>query len=642
MYSVSGTGRYHVELMLPNEPSILFYWFRFNCPGDVEELPENYKTEKDNDPSRPAPLLTLYYGAAADLPDGEGALYGEPPRVGAEEDKYPFAFQITVYNKEFKTPDYLKGAMIYQIFPDRFARDSAFDFDKMINSDPREERIYHEDWYEDVDTKGKPETGYLACDFYGGNLKGIEEKLDYIKSLGINVLYLNPIFEARSSHRYDTADYMNADPILGGTAAFMSLQNACREKGIRIILDGVFSHTGADSKYFNRFDRYDGVGAYKAFNEGMESRYRSWYNFYRNGDGSVGYDSWWGFPDLPNVNEDDLSYRSFIFGKDGVIDTWTSRGASGFRLDVSDELPDSFIRQMRTAVKAKTGGEGAVIGEVWEDASNKCSYGSYRDFMLGNTHDSVMGYTFRHIILDFLCGYINAETADCRLEGYRERYPKEAYYCMMNLVSSHDVPRIMTALSGPEDTDDREIQRGFKVLPRDYDRIAALSKMAFAFQTCYIGASSIYYGDEVLMEGYKDPFNRRTYPWNHLTLRQEETYVIFKRISGLRTVNPCLRTGYYKTLMAQEGAFALVRYLKEGRDAFGNEVKGSKAVVLVMNRSDEPLYVDVSEQFGVYSCTRSGDGGVRVPLSEQLITGGTSSGTRKLGIKPYSTVFLVF
>ena len=374
MYSSSEQGRYHVKLMLPNEPSILFYWFRFNCPGNLEDLPEWFRLNSDGESDDASRLITLYYGASFDLPYGEGALYDCPPRVGAEEDKYPFAFQITVYNKDFRTPEFLKGAMIYQIFPDRFSRDTSFDFDRMTHADPREERIYHRDWNEDVDTKGKPETGYLACDFYGGSLKGIEEKLDYIKKLGISVLYLNPIFEARSSHRYDTADYLNVDPILGGTEAFLSLQKACRERGIKIILDGVFSHTGADSRYFNKFDRYDGIGAYKAFSEGCESRYRSWYNFYRNEDGSVGYRSWWGFPDLPDVNEDDLSYRQFIFGKDGVVDTWTSRGASGFRLDVSDELPDSFIRQMRSTVKAKLGDEGAVIGEVWEDASNKSLY----------------------------------------------------------------------------------------------------------------------------------------------------------------------------------------------------------------------------------------------------------------------------
>ena len=638
MYSVSGLGRYRVGLMLPNEPSILFYWFRFNCPGDLEDLPEHFKNKGDGS----VPLITLYYGAALDLADGEGTLYDCPPRVGADEDKYPYAFQITVYNKDFRTPDFLKGAMMYQIFPDRFSRDSSFDFERMTSLDPREERIYHEDWNEDVDTKGKPETGYLACDFYGGSLKGIEEKLDYIKELGINVLYLNPIFEARSSHRYDTADYLNVDPILGGTTAFLSLQNACKERGIKIILDGVFSHTGADSRYFNKFDRYDGVGAYKAFRDGEESRYRSWYNFFRNEDGSVGYRSWWGFPDLPDVNENDLSYRNFIFGKDGVVDTWTSRGASGFRLDVSDELPDSFIRQMRTTVKEKLGDEGAVIGEVWEDASNKCSYGSYRDFMLGNTHDSVMGYTFRHILLDFLCGYIDANIADARFEGYRERYPMEAYYSMMNLVSSHDVPRIMTALSKPCDTDDRDIQRGFKVSSQDIDRISALAKMAFAFQTCYIGASCIYYGDEILMEGYKDPFNRRTYPWHKTGLRQQESFVFFKRIAGLRSVNQCLKTGFYKTLMAEGGSFAIARYLKEGKDAFGREASGSKGIVLVMNRSAEPLYVDVRENYGAYTCVRTGDDEARPPLSEQLIVGGVTGGVKKLGIKPYSTVFLVY
>ena len=638
MYSVSGLGRYRVGLMLPNEPSILFYWFRFNCPGDLEDLPEHFKNKGDGS----VPLITLYYGAALDLADGEGTLYDCPPRVGADEDKYPYAFQITVYNKAFRTPDFLKGAMMYQIFPDRFSRDSSFDFERMTSLDPREERIYHEDWNEDVDTKGKPETGYLACDFYGGSLKGIEEKLDYIKELGINVLYLNPIFEARSSHRYDTADYLNVDPILGGTTAFLSLQNACKERGIKIILDGVFSHTGADSRYFNKFDRYDGVGAYKAFRDGEESRYRSWYNFFRNEDGSVGYRSWWGFPDLPDVNENDLSYRNFIFGKDGVVDTWTSRGASGFRLDVSDELPDSFIRQMRTTVKEKLGDEGAVIGEVWEDASNKCSYGSYRDFMLGNTHDSVMGYTFRHILLDFLCGYIDANIADARFEGYRERYPMEAYYSMMNLVSSHDVPRIMTALSKPCDTDDRDIQRGFKVSSQDIDRISALAKMAFAFQTCYIGASCIYYGDEILMEGYKDPFNRRTYPWHKTGLRQQESFVFFKRIAGLRSVNQCLKTGFYKTLMAEGGSFAIARYLKEGKDAFGREASGSKGIVLVMNRSAEPLFVDVRENYGAYTCVRTGDDEARPPLSEQLIVGGVTGGVKKLGIKPYSTVFLVY
>ncbi len=644
MYRVSGSSRYHVDLMLPHEPSILFYWFRFKVAGDCEDLPEGYRVNKPEDISEDAftaPELTLYYGAAADTADGEGTLYREPPRVGADEDKYPYAFQITVYNKEFKTPDYMKGANIYQIFPDRFARDTGFNVEAMKNANPRPERVYHEDWDEDVDIYGKPETGYLACDFYGGSLRGIKEKLPYLKELGINILYMNPIFEARSSHRYDTADYLNVDPMLGGVSAFNELSREAGAAGIKIILDGVFSHTGADSIYFDKFGRYGTNGAYEAFRDGTESRYRSWYNLYRTADGNINYDSWWGFPDLPNVNEDDLSYRNFIFGDQGVVDTWTSRGADGFRLDVSDELPDGFIRQMRSTLKAKTNGEGMLVGEVWEDASNKCSYGSYRDFMLGNTHDSVMGYTFRHILLDFLCGYISAEVADSRFEGFRERYPSQAYYCMMNLVSSHDVPRIMTMLGKPCETDDRDIQRGIEVDAGDYDRCASLARMAYAFQNAYIGAACLYYGDEVLMQGYKDPFNRRTYPWNRLTSKQTETLAFFKRIAGLRKVNSCLRTGFYKTLLAHEGAFAFERYLSEGRDFFGHQGTGARKIVFLMNRSEKPLYAIVSDSFAGTAVTEI-TGDWHPPLSDNLIFGGTENGTLTIGLRPYSAAYIIY
>ena len=279
MYRIAGSSRYHVNLMMPSEPSILFYWFRFKIAGDADELPEGFrirKQEESDEETEPVPELTLYYGAAADTANGEGTLYREPPRVGADEDKYPYAFQITVYNRDFKTPDYMKGANIYQIFPDRFARDSSFSAEAMKNANPRPERVYHEDWYEDVDIYGKPETGYLACDFYGGSLRGIKEKIPYLKELGINILYMNPIFEARSSHRYDTADYLNVDPMLGGVAAFNELSREAEANGIKIILDGVFSHTGADSIYFDKFGRYGSEGAYEAFRDGTESRFRSW------------------------------------------------------------------------------------------------------------------------------------------------------------------------------------------------------------------------------------------------------------------------------------------------------------------------------------------------------------------------------
>ncbi|MBO7452611.1 MAG: glycoside hydrolase family 13 protein, partial [Clostridiales bacterium] len=577
--------RYETDIELPSEPSILFYWFRVKYSDKdlskvgMEGLGFN-KPDQDHS--------YIYYVFDECGKKGEGKLYPEPPRIGVEEDKYPFAWQITVYERSFKTPDFLKGALMYQIFPDRFSRDKDFSFKKMTEASPRSERIYHEDWNEDVDIYGKPETGYLACDFYGGSLDGICEKLDYIKSLGITVLYLNPIFEARSSHRYDTADYLNVDPILGGNEAFARLVNACNERDIKIVIDGVFSHTGADSRYFNKFDRYDGVGAYRSYITGEESQYRSWYRFIPSENDPPRYESWWGFPDLPNVDEDDLSYRRFIFGKGGVVETWINRGASGLRLDVSDELPDSFIRQMRSSVQKYSDGKACVIGEVWEDASNKCSYGSYRDFMLGRTHDSVMGYTFREGLINFLTHKFNAEFFNSYMEGFRERYPYESYYSMMNLISSHDVPRAATVLAGKEDPGDRELQKDIFLNDEEKELASMRMRLAYAFQIGYIGSPCLYYGDEVLMEGFRDPFNRRTYPWDHVDKFGKKELEFVKEISALRRVHPVLRTGFYKTLYAKENAIVFERFLdKESKDVFGNYVgDGAKRIVLLINNND--------------------------------------------------------
>jgi len=614
-YTKANKKRFESRIVLPHEPGLLFYWFKFRDGDD----------------------RCLFYVAEGDTKLGSGKIYNEPPRIGPDEDKYPYAFQITVYDKDFVTPDKMKGAMIYQIFPDRFARDIYFDFKKLTSSCNREERIYHKDWYEDVDIKGKPSTGYLACDFFGGSLKGITEKLDYLKSIGIDILYLNPIFEARSSHRYDTADYLNVDPILGGNEAFDELQREAKKKGITIILDGVFSHTGADSKYFNKFDRYEGVGAYKSYVTGEESKYRSWYNFYRTDDGEVAYDSWWGFPDLPNVNENSLSYRQFVFGKDGIVDTWTSRGAGGLRLDVSDELPDSFIRQMRDSLKSYTNGEGILVGEVWEDASNKCSYGSYRDFMLGRTHDSVMGYTFRKCVLDFLCGYISAEIFDSRMEGFRERYPAQAYYCIMNLISSHDVPRAYTMFSKPQDIEGREEQQKICVPAESADECELLMRMAYAIQIGYIGAVCTYYGDEILMDGYKDPFNRRTYPWGRLNGRQTEELRAVQKLSKLRTENPVLRTGFYETLIAHEDVLAFRRYLSDDmEDYFGNRIdKGSDKITLIINRSHRMKYIHViGDTIRVIRTSH-------VPVEERMTVNYQDDSVFDIALAPLSFVFLI-
>lgn len=615
--------RYEITVKTPHEVGLVFYWFRFMAPAEDSEE-----------------LLTQYYVADPDTTLCEGMVYFEPPHVGVEENKYPYAWQITVYDKDFVTPDKMKGAIVYQIFPDRFSRGETFDLSKIKDDPKHPERVFHRNWYEDVDIKGKPSTGYIACDFFAGSLNGILEKLGYIKSLGVDVIYLNPIFEARSSHRYDTADYLNVDPILGTNEDFVKLTQRADELGIKLVIDGVFSHTGADSKYFNKYGSFAETGAYESYASGKESKFRSWYSFFENEDKTIGYESWWGFPELPNVNENDLSYRKFVFGDDGIVDTWVSRGIGGIRLDVSDELPDSFIRQMRDTLKAKTKGEGILIGEVWEDASNKCSYGSYRDFLFGRTHDSVMGYTFREVVMDFLTGRITAKVADARLEGYRERYPQQAFYCIMNLISSHDVPRALTCLSGAKDAPTREEQQKIHVDSAVYDQAVKLMRMALALQVGYVGATSLYYGDEILMDGYKDPFNRRTYPWGNTSKAQEDELFFARQLLSLRSENDVLRTGFYKTLVADDDFWVFSRFSDDNCcDVFGKAIeKGSKEIVLFINRKDNSgMHVTVDDTSSIsYEPLTSG------AIDSQPYIVKANSDRMEIDVPPHSFVFLCY
>ena len=300
-------------------------------------------------------------------------------------------WQLTVYHPDFETPDCVKGGVFYQIFPDRFCE--AVENKHMPFSD----RIYRADKHAEPFWQPNETGGHLNHDYFGGDLKGIQSKLPYLHQLGITYLYLNPIFEAHSNHRYNTANYLNVDPLLGSNQDFEELCQAAARFGIGIILDGVFSHTGSDSIYFNKEGRYGSGGAWRD----PHSPYRSWYDFdpkYTNG-----YRSWWGFETLPEVNEEDPSYVEFITGEGGVIDTWLRRGAAGFRLDVADELPDSFIEKIRTAVK-QVSPDKLLIGEVWEDATTKHGFGHRRTYLLGKGLDSVMNYPFKCSVLDFVRG----------------------------------------------------------------------------------------------------------------------------------------------------------------------------------------------------------------------------------------------
>lgn len=556
--------RYTLSLRMPLEPCLFFYWF-----------------EVDTKKGR------MYYTKDTDDLMGGGLLGTEKPRWLPGEPHWPKAFQITVYDPDYSVPEWLEGAVIYQIFPDRFCRDAAFTPDR-FKAVERPERIFHLNWDEEVDYLGKPETGYGAFDFFGGSLNGIREKLDDLEQMGVTVLYLNPIFEAASYHRYDVGDYEKVDPLLGTTDDFIALCAEAQKRGIRILLDGVFSHTGADSRYFNKLSRYPEPGAWQEATEGLYSVYTSWYRFHKRGD-QITYDSWWGFSNLPSINKEDLTFRNKITGDEGVARYWLRLGASGWRLDVSDELPDDFLREIRVATRREKS-DAVLLGEVWEDASNKVSYGSYRDFLLGRTHDHVMGYPFQQALIGWLSGQFPAEQMHLRLETIREHYPPPAFISSFNLISSHDIVRAITALAGPPDPGYREAQAKLFLTKEQRTRGEALLRLAVLFQMVYPGCPVIYYGDETGLEGYRDPFNRRPFPWGR---ENKALQAWFSALGRLRRDLLVLRHGSYQMHKAQGDCVVLERRLNEEEPQAKNQ---PHSVLAALNRSREPRTVEFEDR----------------------------------------------
>ncbi len=576
VFEICGKNIYSCTFTAPEEASILWYCFR---------------TDTDNG--------TYYYGNNTALLGGEGKIYTAEPA---------FKFQITVYDKAFKTPDWFKKSVAYQIFPDRFFNPTG-----EINSERND--IIRRNWGEEPFYKAEQFGGeYLSNDFFGGTLKGIEQKLPYLKELGISVIYLNPIFKAFSNHRYDTGDYEEIDAILGNTEDFKSLCKSAKDCGIRIILDGVFNHTGSNSKYFNKNGEYDTVGAYQS----DSSVYRDWFAF---GNSRDEYECWWGMKTLPHTNEQSESFRKYILSdENSIIKRWLKCGASGWRLDVVDELPDFFVKELRENAKEALP-DSVIIGEVWEDASNKISYGTMREYFLGAELDSVMNYPLRNALIDLALMNIDAQDFSKRIMSLKENYPRQVFYSCLNMVSSHDVERILTVMSGVKKPDNRDEQSRFSL---SGDLLETAKKRALAvtaLQMTFPGVPCVYYGDEIGMQGFADPFCRRTFDWESINSDYAEQ---FKKWIQLRNSSPAFTDGEFEPVYTIGKIFAFIRYVNDEKyivaasfssgfekirlDAgrFGVNHIESVFGEEVQNSPDGIFYIDMPEHWvKVFKCSKN-------------------------------------
>ena len=452
-------------------------------------------------------------------------------------------WQISCIPADFTTPDWAKGGVIYQVFPDRFHKAGECDLTGKL-----EPYTVHQQWDEEVFWQPTKEGLVLNNDFYGGNFRGIAEKMDYIASLGTTILYLNPISKSFSSHRYDTGDYKTPDPMLGTEEDFTAMCEVAHAHGIKVVLDGVYSHTGSNSLYFNKDRTFPGEGAYQS----EHSPFYSWFTF-KNWPNS--YRCWWDFDTLPTVDKMHPDFiRYIITEEDSVVAHWLKLGADGFRLDVVDELPDAFVLLLKQRIR-QIKPDALLIGEVWEDASNKSAYGVRRRYFVDGILDSAMNYPFREALLHYLWDRDGGYGLKNTVMTIAENYPPQVLLCNMNLLGTHDTPRILTALVD-QFQGSRQEQANRFLTPEQWEQAKEKLLMASFLQFMLPGAPSIYYGDEAGMEGHKDPFNRRTYPWGR---ENPELMRHFRRLGQMRKEIEALRLGDIRFFSAQDGRVGFTR-----------------------------------------------------------------------------------
>lgn len=474
------------------------------------------------------------------------------------EERAGSRFHLLVYERDFQTPASFGRGVMYQIFTDRFFKGES-EMARAITV--KDGAILNEDW-----KNGIPQFAENAGDplknnmFFGGNLWGVAEKLDYLASLGVTYIYLCPIFKAYSNHKYDTADYESVDEMFGGDRALENLITNAKERGIGIILDGVFNHTGDDSRYFDRYGNFGGKGAYTDPN----SPYRGWYCFKNYPDE---FESWWGIKIQPRLNHENDECRRYFTGEGGIIEKYIKKGIAGWRLDVADELSDEFLDELRVSAKAASGGEAIIIGEVWENAADKTAYGKRRRYFRGRQLDSVMNYPLKNAILSF-CHWGDGETLYNTLTEIYASYPPSVCHKLMNLIGTHDTERILTAL-GRDENDEFlcNAEKAKKRLNKSRREHAIdMLKIAAAIQFTAYGIPSVYYGDEIGLEGYGDPFCRMPMPWHEINVKYRAELLEFYRALGrIRREEKALDGGDFYVVRRGDSSIVYVREKEDCR-----------------------------------------------------------------------------
>ncbi len=592
---------------LPDKAGVLFFIPRSLCPLAVtvevfsEDLSirsvytcEYFDTENESDVFLfDCSILPvgLYY-----LRPGFSALgntyYGYKKTHGLilTTEQRPPDIQISVsdFHNESNPPVY--GGVIYHIFVDRFC--------KYGRSSYKGDFVLIDDWENGMVEYPAYRGGPLKNNtFFGGTLDGISEKLPFLKSLGVTILYLSPIFESPSNHKYDTGDYAKIDDMFGGEAAFSDLLAACAKMGIGVILDGVFNHTGSDSRYFNRYGHYDSVGAYQS----QKSPYYSWYDFQNYPDR---YTCWWDIPILPRIHPDVPDCRAYFTGEKGIIPRYTELGILGFRLDVVDELSDSFVADIRRAMR-QVNPRSYLLGEVWEDASNKIAYGQRKKYYLGEELDGVMNYPLRKGLIAYI---MRGDTEALRyaLTDIYENAPRRIRDAMMNFLGTHDTERILTVFA------DHDIagldNHALSVLRCSGEEKKVAKKRlisAYTVLSTLPGIPSVFYGDEAGMEGYHDPFNRMPYPWG----KEDKTILRrFRKAGKIRHTEKVYETGDFHLLSLDQDMLIFAR------------TDGEDACLTVFNRSDKRISIEFSKNAKDLLSEKKNDRFTVLPLTARIFS----------------------